>query len=75
MTMDRVLIFPNGPLNKFLLDPSNRLEAPDKYYVGVTRAKYSLAFVVKKLIQNKYFTKDKVHIGDHEIEVLKFISQ
>lgn len=75
MTMERVLIFPNGPLNKFLLDPSNLLKAPDKYYVGVTRAKYSIAFVVKKLKQNKYFTKDEIHIGEHEIEVLKFILQ
>ena len=26
MTMDRVLIFPNGPLNKFLLNPSKGLK-------------------------------------------------
>jgi len=58
-----------------LLDPSNQLKAPDRYYVGVTRAKYSLAFVVKKLRQNKHFTKDKIHIGEDEIEVLKFILQ
>lgn len=75
MTIERVLIFPNGPLRKFLLNPSNQLTAPEKYYVGVTRAKYSLAFVVKKLRSNIYFTKDKIHLGDHEIEVLKFILQ
>jgi DNA helicase II / ATP-dependent DNA helicase PcrA len=72
MTMDRVLIFPNGPLNKFLLNPSIRISAPDKYYVGVTRAKYSLAFVVKKLIPNIYFKIDNIRIIDHEIEILKF---
>ncbi len=72
MTLDRVLIFPNGPLSKFLLNPSNKLKSPDRYYVGVTRAKYSLAFVVKKLIEDKYFKKTKIHIEDCEIEVLKF---
>ena len=75
MTMDRVLIFPNGPLNKFLLNPSNRIATPDKYYVGITRARYSLTFVMKRFSKTEYFTKDKIHMGDHEIEVLKFISQ
>lgn len=75
MTMKRVLIFPNGPLNKFLLDPSIKLKALDKYYVGVTRAKYSLAFVVKSFKKSSYFAKDKIHIGNHEIEVLKFSFQ
>ncbi|MDP4092803.1 MAG: UvrD-helicase domain-containing protein [Bacillota bacterium] len=72
MTLDRVLIFPNGPLTDFLIDPSKKLKAPDRYYVGVTRAKYSLTFVVKKLIENKYFKKSKICIGDDEIDVLKF---
>lgn len=57
MTLERVLIFPNKPLSSFLLDPSKGLKAPDKYYVGVTRARYSLAFVVEKLKPNQYFLK------------------
>lgn len=72
MTTERVLIFPNAPLSKFILDPSIHLKAPEKYYVAATRAKYSLVFVVKKLIPNNYFIKDKMHIGEQVIEVLRF---
>jgi DNA helicase-2/ATP-dependent DNA helicase PcrA len=45
MTFDRVLIFPNGKLTELLQtgDPCV-IESPSKYYVAITRAKYSLAF-------------------------------
>ncbi|RXT05270.1 hypothetical protein EIZ39_18000 [Ammoniphilus sp. CFH 90114] len=72
MTLERVLIFPNKPLSTFLLDPSSRLKAPDKYYVGVTRAKYSLAFVVEKLNPNAYFFEDSIKLGGNDVRVLKF---
>lgn len=47
-TFDRVLIFPTGPMRAYLktLDPSP-LDAPEKFYVAVTRAKYSVTFVRK----------------------------
>ncbi|NMM55581.1 hypothetical protein [Paenibacillus aquistagni] len=48
MTFERVLIFPNKTFISFLVDPSKRFKAPDKYYVGVTRVQYSLSFVVEK---------------------------
>jgi len=72
MTLDRVLIFPNKPLYSFLLDPISRLKAPDKYFVGVTRAKYSLAFVVKEFNPNEYFFEDSINFGGKDATVLKF---
>ena len=47
---DRVLIFPNGPITKFL-EKNNVAaiaKAKAKRYVGVTRARYSVAFVLDK---------------------------
>lgn len=45
-TYTRVLIFPNGPLIRFLRtgDPA-KITSPAKYYVAFTRARLSLAFV------------------------------
>lgn len=46
-TYDRVLIFPTGPMRTFLRDgDSSKLKAPQSLYVAVTRARYSVAFVV-----------------------------
>ena len=64
MTVDRVLIFPNGPLVKFLSNLDDKLSAPDKYYVGITRARYSLAFVVDKLKLNDHFIENEIDLGD-----------
>jgi len=72
MTLERVLIFPNKPLYSFLLDPGSGLKAPDKYFVGVTRAKYSLAFVVEDFIPNEYFFEDSINLGGYNVKVLKF---
>ena len=49
LTFDRVLIFPNGPIQKFLKDGKEENLAPitkAKFYVGITRARYSVAFVL-----------------------------
>ncbi len=48
MTFDRTLIYPHGPLKKFLAtgkhaDAGKEL---DKIYVAITRARQSVAFVV-----------------------------
>lgn len=48
LTFERVLIYPNKPLLNFLLK-NKQLSHPEKYYVAVTRPKYSLAFVIEKL--------------------------
>lgn len=49
LTFDRVLIFPNKPIKKYLNDGQQEKLAPitkAKFYVGITRARYSVAIVV-----------------------------
>ena len=48
LTFDRVLIKPNKKLLAFLLN-GEKLDSPHKYYVAVTRPRYSLTFVVERL--------------------------
>lgn len=72
MTMDRVLIFPNGPLKMFLKERNQNLSSPYKYYVGVTRPKYSLTFVVDSLKVNDCFKEDTIDIGFRRLNVTKF---
>lgn len=47
-TFDRVLIFPTKPIVSYLKnhDPAT-LKAPERLYVAVTRARYSVAFVIE----------------------------
>lgn len=46
-TYSRVLIFPNGPLVQFLRTAdAKRISSPAKYYVALTRAQQSVAFVL-----------------------------
>ena len=47
-TFNRVMIYPNGPLKSFITT-GTPLNAPEKYYVGITRPRYSIAFVMDKL--------------------------
>ena len=71
-TYNRVLIFPNKPFKQFLLE-SKALSSPEKYYVAVTRARYSLAFVLETLPdQIEGFMKESIMVGEREIIVLKY---
>lgn len=46
-TYPRVLIYPNGPLVQFLRTADGAtISSPAKYYVALTRARYSVAFVL-----------------------------
>jgi DNA helicase-2/ATP-dependent DNA helicase PcrA len=46
-TFDRVMIFPTKPMLKYLEDgDETKLKAPERLYVAVTRARFSVAFVV-----------------------------
>ena len=46
-TFDRVMIFPTKPMLKYLEDGDERkLKAPERLYIAVTRARFSVAFVV-----------------------------
>lgn len=72
MTFQRVLIYPNGPFLDFLLK-RKKLSSPQKYYVAATRAKYSIAFVVESLPENKdWLIKENLKIGDKVIEIMRY---
>ena len=46
-TFERVVIFPTRPMKQYLSDGDpSKLKAPESLYVAVTRARYSVAFVV-----------------------------
>lgn len=45
MTFDRVLVYPNKPLKEFVTK-GKELNSPYKYYVAVTRPRFSLAIVL-----------------------------
>ena len=47
-TFDRVLIFPNGKLEDYLLK-NKPLKSPCKYYVAMTRPRFSIAIAVDKM--------------------------
>lgn len=71
-TFDRVLIFPNKPLLKFLKN-DEKLQNPEKYYVAVTRPRFSIAFVLDTLPKNlSRFANDVIYIGNHQIACLKY---
>lgn len=66
MTFDRVLIISNGPMLKFL-EANHDLNSNHKYYVAMTRAKYSVCFVVKKI-------KNYPGFIEHEIDLLNEVT-
>ena len=46
-THDRIIIFPTKPMLGYLEDgDASKLKSPEKLYVAVTRARFSVAFVV-----------------------------
>lgn len=47
MTFNRVLVLPHGPIEKYLrtADPDDVAGSVNKFYVAVTRARYSVAFL------------------------------
>lgn len=70
-TFDRVLIYPNVPLKDFILK-NKEIKSPAKYYVAVTRARYSMTFVVDKFPKNKVnFELEKLNLNDKTIDVLR----
>ena len=74
-TFDRVLIYPNGPLNDFILS-GKTLSSPEKYYVGVTRPRYSITIVLKELPDTLHgYEKYIITCGGREINSFRFISE
>ena len=63
-TFDRVVIFPTKPMLEYLenRDPS-KLKEPEKLYVAVTRARFSVAFVIPNPTK-KARSKARLATGD-----------
>jgi len=57
LTFDRVLILPNGPINKFLEteDIEHVAKSVAKFYVAITRARFSVAFAYNNKTPNEIF--------------------
>jgi hypothetical protein len=73
MTFDRVLIYPNKPLIDFLSDVP--LNNPEKYYVAVTRPRYSLVIVIDKPPKSSTFETVTINIGNAIINGYRFVEQ
>lgn len=72
-TFDRVLIYPNGSLTDYVVNGKS-LDAPEKYYVAVTRPRYSIAIALKKLPQAlSGYEEDVLNCGNSKIRSLKYI--
>jgi hypothetical protein len=75
MTFDRALVFPNKPLEDYIQN-NTKLKAPEKYYVGVTRPRRSLAIVIDSFpsSQNQpFFQKIALPVGAASIEVMRYV--
>jgi hypothetical protein len=71
MTFDRVLIYPNKPLSDFI--KGKELKSPEKYYVAVTRPRYSLAIVMDRLPTSTMFEAIDFEIAGKSINALRYI--
>ena len=72
-TFDRVLIFPNVPLKKLLLK-GEKLSSPEKYYVAVTRPRYSIAIVMdEKPPRKEEFEKVTLNLNGQAIKAFHWI--
>jgi len=71
LTFNRVLIYPNNPLRDFI--GGKPLKSPQKYYVAVTRPKYSLAIVFNKFPDNNNCHKEMLKLGEKTITVMRLI--
>jgi len=66
MTFDRILLYPTKPLTAFL--SGKKLDSQEKYYVAVTRPRFSLAIVVDKLPTGTTFEPADIPIYDKTIQ-------
>ena len=73
-TFERVIIFPNNPMREFVLKKVP-LGSPEKYYVAVTRAKYSIAIVMKRMPRMlEGYQAVTIDCGGKIIGALKYIA-
>ncbi len=69
-TFERCLIHPPKPLIDFL--KGKALPSPEKYYVALTRAKYSNVIVVDKLFSACSFENCDIIVCDDRIQALRY---
>ncbi len=72
LTFDRVMIFPNKTFLGFLVN-GKVLGSPEKYYIAVTRSRYSLVFVVKKLPKKDNMIEVVISCGNKNINGKKIV--
>jgi hypothetical protein len=73
MTFERVLIFPNGVFSDYI-QKGKTLTAPEKYYVGVTRPRHSLAIVVDSFPKNTpQYQEIEISFGGTCIRAMKYV--
>lgn len=73
-TFDRVIILPNKPLLNFITKGTT-LDSPEKYYVAVTRARYSIAVVMAKIPTGlSGYEEVQLECGDTVIRALKYVA-
>lgn len=70
-TFNRVMIFPNEKLKAFILGKNSKLSATEKYYIAVTRARYSIVFVVSDVSVFKSNEYVLVQCGDKSVKLYK----
>ena len=61
LTFDRILIFPNKPFLEYI-QKGKVLGSPEKYYIAVTRPRYSIAIVVDKFPSKSKFALEDIII-------------
>ena len=72
-TFDRVLIFPNKPFSDYIFQ-GKTLAAPEKYYVAVTRPRYSIAIIADCLpFYLQGYEATDIVVGSEKITALRYI--
>ena len=73
-TFDRVMILPNNVLKDFILK-KKVLSSPVKYYVAVTRPRYSIAIVMDKLPDSlSSYEKTEIAVEGRSINAFRYVS-
>ena len=71
-TFDRILIYSNGPLTKFVMN-AIALNAPEKYYVAVTRPRFSIAIALETLPKTlSGYEEVTLNCADEQIRSLRY---
>lgn len=72
LTFDRILIFPNKPFLEYI-QKGKAFGSPEKYYIAVTRPRFSIAIAVDKFpLKSKFqFNDITISVGSRHISCKK----